>query len=64
MSLVSIAVDYGSARSPVSSAKIVAPAPSRARRAQPFFEGLGGASSLPLLAGVIMGRSSLLAGDL
>jgi len=61
MSLVSIAVDYGSARWPVSSAKIFAPAPSRA---QPFLEGLGGASSLPLLAGVIMSRSSLLAGDL
>lgn len=64
MSRVIIAVDLGSARSPVSSAKIVAPALSCAQRAQPLFERLGGASSLPLLGGVMMGRNSFLAGDL
>ena len=64
MSRVSIAVDLRSARSPVSSAKTLAPALSRAERARPLLDGLGGASSLPLLAGVMMGRGSFLPGDL
>ena len=64
MSRLTVAVDYGSARTPVSSAMILAPALSCAQRAQPFFEGLGGASSLPLLAGAMMVRSSFPAGDL
>ena len=64
MSRLTVAVDNGSARSPVSSAKILAPALSCAKRAQPFIEGLSGASSLPLLAAVMMVRSSFLAGEL
>ena len=64
MTRLSVAVDYGSARPPASSAKILAPALSCTQRAQPFLEGLGAASSLPLLARVMMGRSPFLAGDL
>jgi|GEM_PF-6887926 len=64
MSRVSIAVEFGLARSPTSSAKILAPALSGAQLAQPFLEGLSGASSLPLLAGVMTGRSSFAARDL
>jgi len=64
MSRVSIAVDLMSARSPVSSAKTLAPALSRAVRARPLLEGMSGAPGLPLLTGLMMGRGSFLPGDL
>jgi len=53
-----------SARSPVSSAKTLAPALSRAERARPLLEGMSGAPGLPLLTGLMMGRGSFLPGDL
>ncbi|HEV2389165.1 MAG TPA: hypothetical protein VGS04_00425 [Nitrososphaerales archaeon] len=64
MTRVSIAVDFRSARSPASPNKTLAPTLSCALRAQPSPGGLCGASGLPLLAGLLMGRSSLLAGGL
>ncbi|MDA4115763.1 MAG: hypothetical protein OK442_04325 [Thaumarchaeota archaeon] len=64
MSRVNIAVDLRSARSPVSSTKILAPALSGAERTRPLLEGLGGASSLPLLAGVMISGGTFLLGDL
>jgi hypothetical protein len=51
MSRVIVAVDFGSTRSPASSAKILTVAPSCAGRAQLSLGGLGVASGLPLLRG-------------
>jgi hypothetical protein len=76
MSRANLAVDFWSTRTVTSVAKTLAPAPCCARRAQLSIEGLGGASALPLLKGVVaaraalprmgvtMGPSSDLAGDL
>jgi hypothetical protein len=63
MSRASVAVDFGSTRSPVSSTKILAPALSRAVSAQVSLEGLGGGSSLTHLTGAVL-RLGLLQEDL
>jgi hypothetical protein len=59
MSCANLAAVFGSTRIVTSAAKTLAPAPSCARRAQLSIEGIGRASALSLLMGVVVAGAAL-----